>query len=128
VSDEDFQILVLERTVAEYKWHQRSYQEMFADVYDDPSFARWLADPKSGRFLIIDVLGDSPESTLWNVHTEKEMIEALMGKLFLQLKAFYAGERSHIPKIGADVSVEVKLKLDQMCAEILLALTGSPLE
>jgi hypothetical protein len=121
-SQEKCEIYVIERTRPEYQWEERGYRETFERISKDPGFARWLADPKSGRFLIIDFQGDSPESVVWNASTGEELIEALAGKIILQLKA---GKRSHLPGINTVVSSEVESKLRQMCAEIQAILDGA---
>jgi hypothetical protein len=125
-AESDPDILVIERTRADYdRWQQTRFRLGFVRVTSDPAFARWLADPKSGRFLIFDLLGDSPESLAWNVDTEEELIEVLAGKIVQQLKEVYAGKRDRVSGIGTLVSEEIEAKLQRMRGEILAIIDGS---
>jgi len=108
-AESEADLLVIERTRAGYRWDQRHCRDGFEAMFNDASIARWLADPKAGRFCVVDLLGDSPESLVWNVDTEEGLFAVLVDKL---------RARRFIAEIGVLVSSEVESKLRQLGAEI----------
>jgi predicted transcriptional regulator len=118
-TEREADIIVLDRHRPDYRWSRRGIQNVLEDEAQDASFARWLADPKTGRFLVIDYLEQSLESMVVNADTERALIEIVASKIAAQLTA-----RRYRPSIAIHVSPDIEAKLKQMCAEITAILNG----
>jgi hypothetical protein len=103
--------MVVDRSLPEMSWKLR--REIGGIPEAGPGFAKWLADPKRGRFLIVDNMATTPEEYFVSVPDEAALIDELCRRVISQLQA-----NEKLRGISLDVAPAVEAKIERLVYEL----------